>query len=162
MLVRTRPMTMADPFSRMTRDLDRLFESLNGNGMRPYVGDDAEARFAPPMNVWEDENAFHVEAELPGIPMDNIDVLATNDSLTIKGERTEVNREDAAAHITERRFGSFERSLTLNGEIDVDNVQASLNDGVLHVTLPKADNGRRSRKVQISSGNGEHTTPETS
>ena len=162
MLARTRPMTMTDPFTRMTRDLDRLFESFGGAGMRPYFTETETRRFAPPMNVWEDENAFHVETELPGIPMENVEVLATTDSLTIKGQRTEETRENAANHVRERRFGSFERSVTLSGEINVDGVEARLEHGVLHVTMPKAENAARSRKVQILSGNGEQTPKATS
>ncbi len=159
MLTRTRPIAMVDPFSRMTRDLDRLFGTLGGSALQPSNSNGNSSRFAAPMNVWETEDAFHVETELPGLPMESIDVTATTDSLTIRGERTEQARDNATTHVRERRAGEFERALTLPGEINVDAVEARLEHGVLHVTLPKSDAGRRSRKIQIFSGNGEQTPP---
>lgn len=151
MLARTlsyRPLT--GDFASMTRDIDRLFESLapasSGSIER------TKGRIAPPVNVWHDEQNLYAEAELPGISAEDIEVSAQSDTLTIKGSRRVVHEEQTGGMIRAERFhGSFERTLSLPVEIDPDQVSASLKDGVLTVTLPKAQ-AVLPRKIAVNAG----------
>jgi HSP20 family protein len=106
----------------------------------------------PALNVWEDEGAVHVEAELPGWTLDELEIGMTGPALTIAGKRRE-KPEDGAGRtlrLRERRSGqtSFERTLEFRTPIDADAVAATLKDGVLTVTLPKAAEAKP-RKIEI-------------
>jgi len=141
---------------RVTRDVDRVFDTLMPalRGFTPTP--DLPTALAPPMNLTESEDAYHLELELPGVSLDEVEVLATQDSITVRGERSAETTEDGSVqHVRERFVGAYERSLTLPSEIDPDAVEARLSQGVLHVSLPKANTGCRSRKVPVISSNGE-------
>jgi len=157
MIVRTRPTIARRPFALMNSDLDRLIDTLVPRSMRPPLGDELDRGFVPAMNVWEDEKGFHVDTELPGVPMDDIEVMATTDSITVKGEHSDRTPDNSASHVCERTFGAFERFVTLPSEIEPDAVKARLDHGVLHLTAPKADTGKHPRKVKISSNDREQT-----
>jgi HSP20 family protein len=124
------------PLSQMHNHVNELLNAVLDNG-RTFT--DAVARSTPPMNVWEQENAFFIEAELPGYQMDDISVTVLGDEVTIKGERKAEEVDGATYLRRERRGGSFTRTWTLPAEINADKVEASLRHGVLLVTLPKAE-----------------------
>jgi len=132
-------------FGQIARDMDRLFESV---ATRPMV--DSASRTWPGMNVWRDGDDIVAEAEIPGFRMEDIEVLATEHMLTIRGQRRSSTPENATALRIERSVSRFERSLHLPVEIDPDRVRATLADGVLRVTLPVAE-AARPRRVQIQS-----------
>jgi HSP20 family protein len=137
-----------DPLAGLARDMDRLFESMFSYAPRP-LGSEAHARwFSAPLNLWEDDENVYVETEVPGVKLEDIEILAVGDALSIKGQRNYEFPENAKVLRRERGFGSFERKTSLPTEIDVDKVQASLRDGVLTVTLPKVA-ARKPRKVQV-------------
>ena len=95
---------------------------------------------APALDVDESPRAYTVHAELPGISQDNISVNIHDDVLTISGEFTADERgEDSRQLIRERRQGKFSRSLRFANAVNGDEVAASFEDGVLSITLPKAD-----------------------
>jgi HSP20 family protein len=104
----------------------------------------------PAVNVWEDENNLFVEAEVPGLKAEDLDVTVVGDELTIKGERTEDGPAEGAFHRRERGVGSFTRIVRLTSEVDADRVQASLAEGVLLLTLPKAETAKP-RKIKVKS-----------
>lgn len=119
------------PIAQMTREMDRMFARpmfVPARGARPAG--------VPAINAWQDDNALHVEAELPGYRMEDVDILAEDDTLTIRGTRQIATPEGATVLRGERASGSFERTLTLPVPINVEAVSASLRDGVLRVTLP--------------------------
>ena len=148
MLART--MLTNDAFARMTREMDRLFETLTPRAGVTLAPQANKGWGAPPLNIWSDEGALSAEAELPGVAMDNIEVLATTDSLTIRGSREVARREENERVIrTERAAGAFERSVALPVEIDAQRVSATLRDGVLTVTMPKAQ-AVLPRRVQVT------------
>ncbi len=103
----------------------------------------------PPLNAWEHESTLTVEAEFPGFAMDNLDISLTGRDLTIRGRHEEQAPEGATVHRRERPVGEFARTIRLPFEVDADNVEASLRDGVLTVRLPrsKADLPRKIRVV---------------
>jgi len=147
MLTRARRST-TDPFVALTGEMDRLFESMFSWPPRLHVTE-AQARwFSAPLNLWEDDQNVYAETELPGVKMDDLEILVTGDELRIKGKREIDLPKDARVLRCERGSGSFERMTNLPSEIDVDKVEASMRDGVLTVTLPKVE-ARRPRKVAV-------------
>ena len=127
------------PFSSM----DRLFNGF----LNEWPNTDRAAAF-PPLNVWEDEQNFFVEAELPGLRMDDLELTMLGDELTIKGERKDSEHKGAAYHRRERGAGRFTRAIRLPAAVETENIKASLQDGVLSVSLPKAKEAQP-HKIQV-------------
>jgi HSP20 family protein len=121
-------------------EVDRLFG-------RPVLGTHGAA--APALNVWEDEAAFYVEADLPDVPPDKLDVTVKDGSrLTISGERKPHDPVNAVWHRQERFAGPFSRELALPAPVDADKVEAKFEHGVLRLTLPKSE-AARPRKIAV-------------
>ncbi|MCY3781578.1 MAG: Hsp20/alpha crystallin family protein [Chloroflexi bacterium] len=119
----------------------RLVDDLLNEGF-PWLGSGhSEARgYGLALDVEETPNAYTVRANLPGIKQEDISVNIHEDVLTITGETAADNRaEDSKALIRERRFGKFSRSLRFPAAVNGDAVEASFENGVLSITLPKAD-----------------------
>lgn len=137
------PHEFQSELNRMRGHLDELFAGRAGSW--PTIDPTA----FPPLNAWEDENAFYVEAELPGLAQEELEItLPDIDTLSIKGARKEPALEGAKWHRRERAFGSFERTLTLPGRVDAEQVEATFKHGVLTVKLPKAAE-LRPRKIEV-------------
>ena len=134
------PMLRTAPIGSLAREMDRLFDGAT----RTHVW--------PALNVWRDRDDLVVEAEIPGFRL--LEVLATEDTLTLRGERTVGRPQNATALRLERSVNRFERSLRLPVEIDADRVTASLDDGVLRITLPVAEAARPRRVTVTSIGSG--------
>ena len=105
----------------------------------------------PAVDVSEDEKSFVITAELPGMSEKDVDVTVTSDMLTIKGEkREESETKDKNYYISERRFGSFQRSFPLSDSIDRDKIEATFDKGMLTLTLPKAQQAiEREKKIEV-------------
>jgi HSP20 family protein len=101
--------------------------------------EDNGGRVFPVVNVWEDDRTIYTECELHGMRMEDLEVSVLGDELTIKGERRVDERENATFHCRERRFGAFSRVIRLPVDVNPDEVQAALRDGILTITLPKAE-----------------------
>ena len=108
--------------------------------------DDADSRpVSYPVDVWEDENHFHIEAELPGFRKEDVSVTLENGTLTIQAERKpsdnadKPGRSEGQQHVTERRYTRVARSFTLPTAVDESKVEARLEDGVLHLKVAKAE-----------------------
>jgi HSP20 family protein len=134
-----------DLWSKMTRfrnEMDRLFESFGlGNGGWPTL-----AAAYPAVNVWQDSDHVFVEAELPGMELNELEIYVTGgNQLTIKGERQEPNFGKGYWHRQERGFGSFARVITLPVDVDADKVEARFHNGVLTVIMPKSETARPRR-----------------
>lgn len=111
-------------------EIDRLFES-------PLTA------WAPALDVHEDKDSFSVRVELPGMKREDIEVTLQDGALVISGERKEEKvREDATVHRQERFYGKFSRALTLPAAVSGDKVKAQYKDGILTVTLPKAEEAK--------------------
>ena len=109
-----------------------------------------EIGWAPAIEVFEKEDKFVVKAELPGMKEEDIDVSVVGDTLTIKGEKkaeTQVKEEDY--YCCERSYGSFFRSIALPSTVDAKKIEASYEDGVLEVSLPKAAEVKP-KKISVS------------
>lgn len=132
---------------RMRDEMDRLFDRFSVSAPRAVPG----AGTFPALNVWEDEEAYHVESELPGLALEDIEILVNGgNQLTVKGERKEPEVQDATWHRRERGFGRFARALELPGQVDPDRVEARFRDGVLRVDLPKAEQAK-ARRIEVKS-----------
>jgi HSP20 family protein len=110
-----------------------------------------EKGWMPAFDVSETENEIVVKAELPGMDVQDIDIALTDGLLTIKGER-KMEKEDKEEnyHRIERQFGSFSRSLNLGTKVRADGIEAGYKDGILTVTLPKAEESKP-KKIEVKS-----------
>ncbi|HWG44866.1 MAG TPA: Hsp20/alpha crystallin family protein [Gemmataceae bacterium] len=124
-------------------EMNHLFDRwTDGN---PFTGPVA----FPLLNVWEDGDRVCVEAELPGLDFEDLEIYVTGgNQLTIKGERKPCVPDQGVWHRQERAFGSFSRSLTLPFPVDADKVDAHLVNGVLQVELSKHESARP-RKIPV-------------
>ncbi len=123
-----------DPFRSFNHEIDRVFaEMLRGWPRAEMRG---KAGF-PALNVLETESSVIVEAELPGVRSEDLDIKVQGKELTLEGRRPEPSGDGVTVRRRERGAGEFTRIVQLAHEIDVDRVTASLEDGVLTVTLPK-------------------------
>lgn len=124
--------TRFNPFQqmeRMQRDLDRMFGA---------VSEQARAGWLPPVDVEQTESATVLKMELPGVARDAVEIETHDGTLTISGERSEQNEETHEGYVTrERSFGKFARSFTLPPHAKVDEISASMSDGLLMVTIPR-------------------------
>jgi HSP20 family protein len=102
-----------------------------------------------PVDLAESENEFVLKASLPGLKPEDVQITTHGDTVTLRGEmKAEAERPGRTWHLRERRFGSFQRSFTLTAPIDADKARASFEDGVLTLTLPKAETARP-RQIKI-------------
>ena len=122
-------------FERLRRDMDRLFEVS-----MPRLPRARAARF-PAVNVWtNDQEGVIVSAELPGVTPEALDISVTADTLTISGSRSpEDLPEGAQYHRRERYCDEFSRTVQLPYTVDTNQVEASAENGVLKITLPRAE-----------------------
>ena len=130
-------------FSDLRRQMNELLDSLSST--RP-AGDGA---WSPLVDIEETDDAWTVEAELPGVKKDNIQIDASDSELVITGKIKEREQKGALRRRT-RRTGRFEYRVTLPGDVDKDNIDASLTDGVLTVRIPKPERAK-ARQVEIKS-----------
>jgi len=125
-------------------EMNRLFDRWGDQG-RNFFG---MAEF-PALNLWEEADAFFLEAELPGLELGDLEIFVTNhNQLTLKGERKAPAPEGGVLHRQERGFGKFVRTLTLPIAVDENQVDARFEHGVLKVRLPKHE-GAKPRKIEI-------------
>jgi len=127
------------------RDLRELQERVNrlfepGTDGEPAVERGTSA--FPPLDIREDKDHVYVTAELPGVALEGLDLSITGDTLAIKGERKAPEAEERRFHRRERAFGHFNRLVSLPERVDADKIQARLKDGILRITLPKAESAK--------------------
>lgn len=143
----------ADPFMRLQREMNRLFDD-SFLGLGPFRSDRADAR-TPCIDVREKDNAIEIDAELPGVDENDLNVEVTDNLLTISGEKKFERKEgdEGGYRVMERSYGSFSRSMTLPFAVDPERIDASFRNGVLKLVLPKPEEARnRSRKIAINKG----------
>ncbi len=138
-------LTRWDPYREMLtlrNAMDRLFDS---NFVGPNLAWQPET-MGVAVDVIENADGFVVKASLPGIKPEDLDITYQNNALTIKGEiKEEQEVEEARYYMRERRFGSFSRSFSLPTNIKEDAIQANFENGLLTLTLPKAEEAKPKR-----------------
>jgi HSP20 family protein len=130
------------------RELQQLQQRMN----RLFEGGESGAQlWAPVVDVTENENEIVLEAELPGMKKDEIDIQLNGDTLTLRGERQiEQSQKDEQYHRVERQYGAWQRSFQIEIPIDAQKVSADYESGVLTVRLPKAEE-IKPRQIEIKS-----------
>jgi len=148
-LIRRRPSSMLTPSTPRLSPFDRLF---NDEVMRPFrlFEDMAEALnergWAPAVDIRETEDAYEVLADLPGFDKKNVDITLENNILTLHGERNwEGEQEKHNYRRVERAYGEFTRSFSLPNQVDAEKVEAKFADGVLTISIPKAEESKPRR-----------------
>ncbi|GEO85085.1 MULTISPECIES: Hsp20/alpha crystallin family protein [Alphaproteobacteria] len=126
-----------NPFAALRKEMDQTLENFFGKN-KLLSTSDGEGFLAPSIDVVEKDDQIVLTAELPGISEDDIDVSIRNGVLSLKGEKKmEKKDEKDNYHVVERRYGSFQRSMSLPPSVDEAAVAAKFDKGVLTVTMPK-------------------------
>jgi len=108
--------------------------------------------WVPAVDIFEDKDGVKIVAEIPGVAPEDVKLSLENNMLTIRGEKRQVAEEKSErVHRYERTYGTFERTFALPGTVDVDHIAADYDNGVLTVTLPKAERARP-REIQVQVG----------
>ena len=146
-----------DPFREAAAVHDELSRLMNGlfegNGR-------ATQTWVPTLDAWETEDALVYAFDLPGVPQDKISVEVEDGTLTVTAERARTQEvSEERYHRFERRFGSFARTVGLPQGITEDAIQASYNDGVLEIHVPKPEQVKP-KKIEIGFADAEATTIE--
>jgi HSP20 family protein len=123
--------------------MNRLFEeSMVPSGR----GEGRQGLVPVAVDVIETEDAVVVKSDLPGLKPENVDISVTAGVLTIRGEfESEEEEERENVHIRERRYGAFQRSISLPTQVEAEDAEASFKDGVLKITLPKVEEEKPKR-----------------
>lgn len=139
------------PFLSLHREMNRLFDDFFSDFDRfPAAWNETASGMAPRVDISETETEVHVDAELPGMSEQDIDVTLRDGVLTIRGEKkVEEEKQEKNYHRIERSYGRFERSLLLPAEVDPEKVDAVFQKGVLHVTLAKSKVDERQKKITV-------------
>jgi HSP20 family protein len=149
-----------EPIRSLRQQIDRLFTDFDWPDLRlawprkAALVPDAWPGFGvtiPPVDLVERNGGYELQAELPGLAEDQIEVKLSNGMVTIKGEKSSERAEDDDDyHLHERSFGSFQRSFRVPSNVDTDKIEARFDKGVLKVTLPKSATAiQQERKIDV-------------
>ena len=138
---------MRGPLNQFRDEMDRLLTGVlrRPDGLVPGV-----FRNQPAINVWEQDDALKVEMELPGVKSEQLDISVAGGELSVKVNAPEEAGDGVTYHRRERPVGSFSRLVRLPIAVNADRVEADLHDGVLTITLPKAESAKP-RKINVTS-----------
>ena len=143
--IRWDPMRELNTFQR---ELDNLFRLVGGSAQEKRTG--SGATIAPAINTFVKDGTFHLEAELPGVDTEKLDVRLDGKTLIIRGERKETHKvEDADYYLRETSYSNFERTVALPDGADCENLHANFNDGLLEITMPMTKAVTGGRKIAI-------------
>ncbi len=141
----SRPPMVWDPFREMEETMSGFFGSPSFQRILPY-----EQRWMPAIDMYEKDDRFVVKVELPGMEKDEIDISVTGNMLTIKGERKEEReKKEENYYLSERSYGRFFRNIPLPSNADANKIEATFNDGVLEIDIPKMPESQ-AKKVEIA------------
>jgi HSP20 family protein len=142
------PALYRNPFNeleRMRRQMDMLTGSMFGGAPQQATA----SGVYPALNVTEDKNKYYIRAELPGLKQEDLDIQATGKSISISGQKTIAPEDETAKyHRREREAGKFSRIIDLPDNIDTEKVEAGLANGILTITIPKAE-AAKPRQIAI-------------
>lgn len=127
--------------------VDRMFRDVF-EGYPTFEGSGWNQRGFPSVNAWEDEKAYHVEAELPGFDQKDVTVTVLGNELRIEGKREETSGDDRKVFHRERHTGEFARVLRFPVDLDDSKIEANFKNGLLTVVLPKTA-AALPRKIEV-------------
>ena len=144
------------PFESMLSLRDAMDQLFDTNTLRPEygLGLHTPALAQLPLNVYEMNDALHVEALLPGISQEDVNIAIDRGVLTIGAKRHDARQESQRWHVNEFGAGEFTRALSLPYPVNADQVTAQFSNGVLNLTLPKAESAKP-RRIQIGGQQGQ-------
>lgn len=153
----TSPFTL---MRRITDEMDRLFESFGmGRNFFPEEmssgrgGQGMPSLWQPHLEVFERNGRLMVQMDLPGVRREDVDVHLEPDAIIVQGQRTQQSeRNERGVYHSERRYGSFYRTIPLPEGVDIDQASATFRDGVLEIDLPMPQRGQRGRQLEVRDG----------
>ncbi len=134
------------PFAEMEafrREVDRLIREIFGGETRA-----APRAWSPAVDVYETPTHLTIQAEIPGVSRQDLQIDVSEDRVIIRGKRESQPIEDKTYHILERTYGQFERAVSLSAPVDADRAEATYKDGVLTINLPKKE-VRKARRIAV-------------
>jgi len=138
----------ARELSTLQREMDDLFKRMFGSSRE--IEDVSTTTSTPAVNSYIKEGVFHLEADLPGVDTDKLNVTMDDGNLIIRGERRTTHKtEDVHYLVQESRLNTFERRMTLPIGADIDKAHASYQNGMLEVTVPISEAKATGRKIPI-------------
>jgi HSP20 family protein len=151
-----RPLNTAADLLHTSRGLSKLLDEAFQGWPFGAEGSTVTSAWLPTTDIFEDDKVVKIVAEIPGVRSEDVKISLENNVLTIRGEkRQEAEERNERVHRFERSYGTFERTFALPSTIDPDQIQASYQDGVLTVTLPKVEKARpREIPVQATETSG--------
>jgi HSP20 family protein len=124
----------------VNREMENLFEDFFGTARRGNEEKALTATWAPDVDLSENKEGYTLRAEVPGVSKEEVKVTLTDDVLTVSGEKKyEKEVKEESFHRSERAYGVFSRSFKLPGSIQADKIKAEYRDGVLTLSIPKAE-----------------------
>jgi HSP20 family protein len=151
--------TAWDLFEDLRAAQDEMLRATSGRGWRPgqqLSSGTSPAAWAPAVNISERKDAYLVAVELPGVKPDELETTFEDGLLTIQGERRFAHDSaEEKMHRAEGCYGAFRRSITLPSHVEADKIEASMQDGVLQILVPKAPDVQ-AKRIQVRAGQG-HT-----
>jgi HSP20 family protein len=150
-----------DPFQDLRSAQDEMAQMspmlAHALGLHTRQGSATATAWAPALDISERKDAYLVTVELPGLKPEDLDITMEDGLLTIQGER-QLTQESSEQqfHRVERRYGAFRRSITLPAHVTAEGIQASFEDGVLQILVPKAEEAKPKR-IQVRPGRMEVT-----
>jgi HSP20 family protein len=155
-----------DPFQDLLSiqdEMNQLFGRAMGQPAGRQGGETATTRmWAPALDISERKDAYLVTVEVPGVKPEDLEITLEDGLLTIQGERQfTAAASDQQFHRVERRYGAFRRSITLPSRVRADAIEASFDNGLLQVVVPKAEEAKP-KKIQIQAGSGRQQVEGTS
>ncbi|MRI84211.1 MAG: heat-shock protein Hsp20 [Nitratiruptor sp.] len=147
------PVIRIDPFKEL-RDIERRISSMLEfeNALVPSLVSKGKVEniWVPAVNEKEDEKAYYLEIDLPGVKKEDINIEIQDNVLIISGERKfKKEEQDKGYKRVESFFGKFERRFTLPPDADVEKIEAKMEDGVLKLTIPKVQEQKNVKKIKI-------------
>jgi len=141
-----------DPFRDLRSLQDEVNRLFSSSFSRSGDGELTRGAWSPSVDIFEDKDRIVLEAELPGVKPEDVDISIENNVLTIHGERKFEKKDDQGNfHRVERSYGSFTRSFTLPPTVSAENANADFDNGVLRLTLAKREEAKP-RRIEIKAG----------
>jgi HSP20 family protein len=150
------------PFTGLRREIDRLFDDFEWGSWRspfrralfdvePFLRGEVTWGKVPAVDVADTATSYEITAELPGLDERNVEVKLSDGTLTIRGEKKEEKEEKKRDYyLSERHYGSFQRSLSVPDGVDAEKIEATFKNGVLTVTLPKTvEAQKKEKKIEV-------------
>ena len=147
-------LTRWDPFNDMLSLREAMNQLFEESVVPPSLTRRGQGGFVPALDLSETADGYLVELAAPGIKPEDVQITLENNVLTIKGElRQETEDRKRNYHRIERRYGSFQRTISLPSTVKADAIQASLTNGVLRLEIPKSEEVKP-RRINVSNGEG--------